>query len=69
MVETERLAMPYTSPHPLPLKEGRLWLRTRNTIYVRTWTKKLAKLGPSMDPGNVLLHVTMVIKPNMSVIY
>ena len=69
MVETEQLAMPHTSLHPLPLKEGRLRLRTRNTIYVRTWIKRLAKPGPSMDPGNVLLHGTMIMKLNMPVIY
>ena len=65
MVETERPAMLYTSPHPLPVKEGRLRPRTRNTIYVRTWTKKLAKPGPSVDPGNMFLHGIMIIKQNM----
>ena len=69
MVETEQPTMPYTSLHPLPKKEGRARPRTRNTIYVRTWTKKLAKPGPSMDPGNVLLYGITIIKPNTLVTY
>ena len=36
VVKIERLAMPYTSPHPLPVKEERLRLGPKNTIYVRT---------------------------------
>ena len=67
--ETEWLAMAYTSPHPLPVKEGRPRPRNRNMIYVRTWTKRLARPDPSIDPGTVPPHGTMVIKPNMPATY
>ena len=36
VVETERPAMPHTNLHPLPIKEGRLQLRIRHTIYMKT---------------------------------
>ena len=69
MVETERPAMRHTSPHPLPVKEGRLRLRTRNTIYARTRTKRLVKPNSSMDLGTMPPHRIMAIKPNIPVIY
>ena len=65
VAETERL----TNPHPLPIKEGRSQPRSRNTIYVKTWTKRLVEPGPSMDPGNVFPHRIMAIKPNIPVTY
>ena len=69
VVETERLTTPHTNPHPLPIKERRSQPRTRNMIYVKTWTKRLAEPGPFMDPGNVFPHRIRAIKPNMQVTY
>ena len=69
VVDIEWLTIPHRKPHPLPIKERRSQPRTRNTIYVKTWTKRLAEPGPSMDPGNVFPHRIMAIKPNIPVTY
>ena len=69
IIKAERPTTPHRKPHPLPIKEKRSQPTTRNTIYVRTWTKELAEPGPFMDPGNTFPRMIKAIKSNMQVTY